>query len=300
MIEVRPFTRGDREQLARLVNAHVAAAMPGASVPTATLLNDLERPIGEYVVGPWVTDMATLVAVEGDRIVAGAHLRRYGGEEGMSESYRDAGEITWLVCWPGHLQAGRALTEAALEQLARWQVRICYGDGTLPAPGVFGVPNAWPHVRSLYEGAGFDPNRGQREIILVGSLDDIAPPGEPPLAGVTLGRQLGSLGTAFNAIVDGEVVGSFEVDDDLTRGGTNLSFAGWADEANHWVRHDLRNHGVGSWLVASAASWLRLGGKSRLMVYVIDGENAEAQIAYYARYGLQPISRTTRGWQRAA
>jgi hypothetical protein len=138
MIEVRPFTRGDREQLARLVNAHVAAAMPGASVPTATLLNDLERPIGEYVVGPWVTDMATLVVVEGDRIVAGAHLRRYGGEEGISESYRDAGEITWLVCWPDHLQAGRALTEAALEQLARWQVRICYGDGTLPAPGVFG------------------------------------------------------------------------------------------------------------------------------------------------------------------
>ena len=82
MIEVRPFTRGDREQLARLVNAHVAAAMPGASVPTATLLNDLERPIGEYVVGPWVTDMATLVVVEGDRIVAGAHLRRYGGGGG--------------------------------------------------------------------------------------------------------------------------------------------------------------------------------------------------------------------------
>jgi hypothetical protein len=35
MIEVRPFARGDREQLSRLVNAHVAAATPGGSVPAA-------------------------------------------------------------------------------------------------------------------------------------------------------------------------------------------------------------------------------------------------------------------------
>ncbi len=119
MIEVRPFARGDREQLCRLVNAHVAAAVPGGSVPAATLLSDLERPIGEDIVGPWITDMATLVAVERERIVAAAHLRRYSGREQVSRSYRDAGEIVWLLCWPDHPGTGRAVLETCLDRLAR-------------------------------------------------------------------------------------------------------------------------------------------------------------------------------------
>lgn len=73
-----------------------------------------------------------------------------------------------------------------------------------------------------------------------GTLDGISVPPNPPLPGLSLRRQLGSLGTAFNAILGGEIVGTLEVDDDLTRGGTNLAFAGWADECNHWVREDLR------------------------------------------------------------
>jgi hypothetical protein len=69
MVEVRPFARHDREQLTALVNAHIAAATPGGSIPTATLLNQLEHPLGEYIIGPWVTDLATFVAVERDRVV---------------------------------------------------------------------------------------------------------------------------------------------------------------------------------------------------------------------------------------
>jgi GNAT superfamily N-acetyltransferase len=94
------------------------------------------------------------------------------------------------------------------------------------------------------------------------------------------------------------VVGSYEVDDDLTRGGSNLAFAGWADECNHWVRDDLRGRGIGTWLVAHAADWLRLGGTTRLMTYAIEGESTAAWTHYYARYGLTPINRTTRGWHR--
>ncbi len=72
MVEVRPFARRDREQLARLVNAHVAVVLPGGYVPPATLLNDLEHPLDEFIIGPWVTDMATFVAIEADRVVAAA------------------------------------------------------------------------------------------------------------------------------------------------------------------------------------------------------------------------------------
>ena len=37
-IDVRPLRRGDREQLTRLVNAHAAAVIPGASVSVNTVL----------------------------------------------------------------------------------------------------------------------------------------------------------------------------------------------------------------------------------------------------------------------
>ena len=107
MIEVRPFERRDRDQLARLVNAHVAAATPGGSIPVSTLLSDLERPLGEELIGPWVTELATLVAVERGRLLGAAHLRRYTSDAVASEWYRDSGEIRWLLCWPGQSDAGR-------------------------------------------------------------------------------------------------------------------------------------------------------------------------------------------------
>jgi hypothetical protein len=51
-IEVRPFRRGDREQLAALVNAHAAAVVPGASVSVNTVMSQLEREPGEFIVDP--------------------------------------------------------------------------------------------------------------------------------------------------------------------------------------------------------------------------------------------------------
>lgn len=299
MPEVRPFARRDREQLARLVNAHVAVAVPAGYVPAATLLNDLEHPLGEYIVGPWVTDLATFVAVEHDRVVAAAHVRRYGDDDRVSDSYRNAGEIVWLLCWPQHLGSGRAVRDAAIGHLESWGVRILYGSGTLPCPGVYGVSDGWPHVQGLYAEAGFGDARGQVEIVLAGLTADVDPPAAVPIAGLELRRQLGTLGTAFNAVLDGEVVGTFEVDDDLTRAGTNLAAARWADECNHWVREPLRGRGIGTWLVRSAVEWLRLGGKTGLLAYVTEDQFADEWVRYYARYGLRPINRTRRGWRRA-
>lgn len=298
MVEIRPFARRDREQLTQLASAHLSAVVPGGSIPVSTMLSQLEHPVGEYVIGPWVTDLATFVAVDRGRVVAAAHLRRYADDERASESYRNTGEIVWLLCWPEHLDAGRAVRAAALDCFKAWRVRTWHADGSLPAPGAFGVSDAWPHVQLLFDEAGFDHRDGQVEIIYAGSLEGIALPGDPPLPGLSVRRQLGPLGTAFNAILDGETVGSFEVDDDLTRGGANLAFAGWADECNHWVREDLRGQGIGTWLVALAATWLRFGGTTRLLAYAIENEEIDRCTRYYARYGLHPINRTVRGWQR--
>lgn len=45
----------------------------------------------------------------------------------------------------------------------------------------------------------------------------------------------------------------FEVEDDHTQGGSVMTLDFWADEANHWVKEDLRGRGIGRWSSAKAA-----------------------------------------------
>ncbi|MGH2672930.1 MAG: GNAT family N-acetyltransferase, partial [Actinomycetota bacterium] len=159
-IEVRPFRRDDREQVTALVNAHVQAVVPGVSLSVNAVMSQLEREPGEFIVDPWVAERATLVAVERDRVVAAAHLHRYSAHDHVGESYRDAGEIKWLLCWRDapfwpDTGAGDALARACVSHLEKWGVSRLYADGALPVPGVYGVPDAWPHVQAIYERAGF-------------------------------------------------------------------------------------------------------------------------------------------------
>ena len=99
-VQVRPFRRGDRDQLTRLVNAHAEAVVPGMSVSVNTVLGSLERQPGEFIVDPWVSERVTLVAEQRSRVAAAAHLLRYYSDDRAGPAYRDAGEIRWLLYWP--------------------------------------------------------------------------------------------------------------------------------------------------------------------------------------------------------
>src|SRR4029077_16288609 len=94
-IQVRPFRRSDRDQLARLVNAHAEAVVPGLSASVNALLASLERPPGEFIEDPWVAERVTLVAEQQNRIAAAAHLLRYFPDERAGVAARDVGEINW-------------------------------------------------------------------------------------------------------------------------------------------------------------------------------------------------------------
>jgi hypothetical protein len=126
---VRSFMRGDREQVTDLVNAHIAAVVPGVSVSVQALMSQLEREPGEFIVDRWVRERVTLVAEQRGRVVAAAHLLRYGDDEDTGENYRNAGEIRWLACWPDApywpdaSRAGDALAVACHAQFERWGVR---------------------------------------------------------------------------------------------------------------------------------------------------------------------------------
>jgi len=140
--QIRPFSRAARDQLAGLVNAHIGAVLPGVSVSVNTVLSQLEREPDEYTVDPWAVDRTARVAVVRDRLVAAAHLVRYGTESRVGGDYRDAGEIRWLVFIPGAEEAADALAATCLEVLDGWGVTRRYPDGACPHPPVTACPRA--------------------------------------------------------------------------------------------------------------------------------------------------------------
>jgi ribosomal protein S18 acetylase RimI-like enzyme len=298
-VQVRPFRRADREQLTALVNAHVQAAVPGVSVSVNTVMSQLERDPGEFIVDPWVAERATLVAEQRGRVVAAAHLLRYGSGEEVGEATRDAGEIGWLLYWPeasywpDSTAAAHALMTACLGHLRRWPVTRWYADGTLPAPGVYGVPEPWPHIRELYGRAGF-VHDGHTEVVLLASVEELPRPSGPPIPGLEVVRAVGVNGTRLSAVLGGEVVGYIEVETNLVEGGRLGHLAGWADVGNLHVQEAHRRRGVATWLVGQAADWLRLARVDRLLDYAWAEE--ETCLALLRRLGFHELTRTARGW----
>jgi GNAT superfamily N-acetyltransferase len=296
---IRPFARGDREQVTSLVNAHIAAVVPGVSVSVQALLSQLEREPGEYIVDRWVTERVTLVAEQRGRVVAAAHLLRYGADEDTGEYYRDAGEIRWLACWPDApgwpdaSVAGDALAVACHAQLRRWGVSLRYADGALPAPGVYGVPEQWPHIRAVYERIGFR-QEGPTEVIYLARVGALARP-EAPMEGLTIRRTVGINGTRLSALLDGARVGYIEVDTNLDGGPRVSRTATWADVGNLWVEPAHRRRGLGRWLVGRAATWLELGGTARLLDYAHTEE--ETYMAFLIAVGFTELTRTARGFK---
>jgi GNAT superfamily N-acetyltransferase len=311
-IEVRAFHRRDRDQLTGLVNAHAAAVVPGIGVSVSTLLGNLERQPGEAIVDPWVSERATLVAVHRDRVVAAAHLLRYYADERAGEAYRGAGEIQWLLFWPAApagnpywpdaAKAAETLIAACIRQLEEWGVTSQGAGGELPVPGVYGVPEQWPHIRALYERAGF-AHTGHTEVVYLAKVEDLPHPAEPPIAGLAIRRSVGINGTRLSAVLGEKAIGYIETE--TLQGAERLSrHGGWADIGNLHVTEQHRRRGVATWLLGRAADWLQLAQAERLLTYAwLEGQDPTGQDytgcrAFLAASGFGELTRTKRGWTR--
>jgi GNAT superfamily N-acetyltransferase len=312
-IAVRPFHRRDRQQLTDLVNSHAQAVVPGMGVSVSAMLRELERQPGEFIVDPWVSERATLVAEQRDRVAAAAHLLRYYADERAGKAYRGAGEIRWLLFWPAApagnpywpdaTEAAEALIAACIRQLEEWGVSSQGAGGELPVPGVYGVPEQWPHIHALYERAGF-AHTGHTEVVYLATVEDLPHPAEPPIAGLSVRRSVGISGTRLSAILGAEVIGYIEVE--VLEEGERLSRrGGWADVGNLRVAGQHRRRGVATWLLGQAAGWLRLAQAERLLGYAwLDsqdptGQDYTAYRAFLAASGFLRLTRTKRGWTRA-
>jgi GNAT superfamily N-acetyltransferase len=297
---IRPFQRSDREQVTDLVNAHIGATLPGVSVSVNAVMSQLEREPNEAIVDPWVSERATLVAIERERVVAAAHLLRYAAEERVSESYRNLGEIRWLACVPQNDAAGDALVAACTDQLSAWQVSRQAADVSFPCPCCYGVPDCWPHLKALFERGGFR-HEGRTEVILAADVTALPAVTDAPLAGLTSRREMGGpagANTRFSAWLDDELVGFVDFLTDLTHGGTLSRLAGWGEIDSLYVEEAYRRRGVATWLIAHAADWLRLGHADRLIAYCWP-EQTDV-LAFATGAGWRELLRTERGWIRAA
>jgi GNAT superfamily N-acetyltransferase len=311
-IQVRPFHRRDRQQLTDLVNAHAAAVVPGMGVSVSTVLSELERQPGEFIVDPWVAERVTLIAEQAGRASAAAHLLRYYADERAAKAYRGSGEIHWLVFWPeapasnpywpDATEAAEKLIAACIGQLERWGVSDQSADGDLPVRGVYGVPEQWPHIRSLYQRAGFT-HAGHTEVVYLAQVPDLSRPAEPPIAGLSVRRSVGMNGTRLSAVVGEQVIGYIEVE--TFEEGERLSrHGGWADIGNLHITGQHRRRGVATWLLGQAAGWLRLAQVERLLDYAwLEGQDPGGQDytgyrAFLEASGFRELTRTKRGWTR--
>ena len=314
-VQVRLFHRGDRDQLTKLVNAHAEVVVPGMKVSVNTVLGSLERQPGEFIVDPWVSERVTLVAEQRSRVAAAAHLLRYFPDDRAGPAFRDTGEICWLLYWPlapaGNpfwpdvTGAAEALMAACIEVFGRWGVTRRDAGGELPVPGVYGVPEQWPHIAALYRRAGFS-HTGHTEVVYLAPLEDLPGPGrnpDPPLDGLAVSRSVGINGCRLSAVLGEEVIGYIETEildhpERLSRHG------GWADVGNLHVAPGYRRRGVGSWLLGQAAGWLRLAGANRLLSYAWlegtdpGGLNYDDYRAFLPAVGFRELTRTARGWTK--
>ncbi|MDK0524126.1 GNAT family N-acetyltransferase [Streptomyces sp. ML-6] len=302
-LKVRPFHRDDRDQVTELVNAHVAAVVPGLSVSVNTVLSQLQRRPQEFILDPWVAERVTLVAEQRQHVVAAAHLLRYRADAATGADYRNAGVIEWFVFrppasfWPDSERAADLLMAACLAQLTRWDVSRRHADGQLPAPGICGVPDQWEHIRASYRRAGFTPT-GPTEVLLIAPVADLRRSAGAAVPGSDIHRTLGECGTRFSARLGDEVIGYVEVDTSLDRPERYARNGGLADLAGLHVTEPYQGSGLEEQLLAHAAQWLQLAGVDRLLAYATADDIEETE--QLGRHGFQELSRMERGWEHRA
>jgi GNAT superfamily N-acetyltransferase len=311
-VQVRPFRRSDRDQLTMLINAHGSAVVPGMAVSVNTVLRSLERRPGEFIEDPWVSERATLVAEQQDRIVAAAHLLRFHADERAGTSARNSGDIDWLVFWPeapagnpwwtDATPAAENLMAACIGQLDRWGVVSQNAGGEIPVPGVYGVPEQWPHVRDLYRRSGFE-HTGHTEIVYLARVEDLPPAEVIGVPSLRVIRSVGINGCRLSAVVDDDVIGYIEVE--IFEEGERISrHGGWAGVGNLRVAAAYRRRGVGTWLFGQVADWLQLADVDRLLDYAwLDGTDPggasyDDYRAFLPAVGFRELTRTKRGWTR--
>lgn len=300
-MSVQPFDSRALPQLQALINLHLGAVVPGWALPVEAIAHSLVRDDSEPTTDPWVAERATLCVMRGYTVLAAAHLLRYGAGPEVNPFYRELGEVGWMLALPTEPDAAAAVLAAARSQMAAWGVRAERGWGSgLPIGPIWGVPDCWPHISSALLAAGYQPDPAVHREALYGGVLASASVSEPPIAGLSLSRSVGSEGkegVRFAALLAGEELGWCQCGLDLTRGGALPALQGWAELCELRVRDGWRNRGLGRWLVQHAIHWLCLARCDRLLISTDAAAEAAGIDRFYRRFGWEVLVRQTHGWR---
>jgi GNAT superfamily N-acetyltransferase len=301
---IMPFDPSRLPQVQGLINAHLTLLVPGWALSQECIADHLESNPGQAITDPWVAERTTLCALEGQRLVAAAHLLRYGSGPHVGPALADTGEIAWFLAWADKADAAATLLAAARARMHAWNVTMAGVWNTgLPVGPFVGVPDVWPHIAAALGAAGFRPSVGDEEEVYGGPLDAVPPPADPPVPGLAVRRGLTTGLWAdgemrFTALLDGQELGTCEVALDLSDNGALPALQQWAQLTELQVEESWRNRGIGAWLVRHAVAWVRLGDRTRLLVATM-ADNAGA-IRFYRRFGWERLVHERKGWALAS
>ncbi len=301
--QIGPFDPSHLPKVQELINAHLTLLVPGWALSQEFIASHLARNPGQAITDPWVAEHTTLCALEGQRLVAAVHLLRYGPGPYVGPALAGTGEIAWFLTWADKAEAAAALLAAASAQMRAWSVTELGAWNTgLPVGPFVGVPDVWPHITAALSAAGFHPGMGGEEEVYGCLLDGVSPPADPPVPELAVRRGLTTgLWAAhemrFTALLDGQEIGKCEVALDLTDNGALPALQQWAHLTELEIKELWRNRGIGAWLVRHAAAWIRLGGKTRLLVATM-ADNAGA-IRFYRRFGWERLVHERKGWSHS-
>ncbi len=293
MVGIEPLDRSHLPQVLALANSHLGTVIPGWSLTPEYFWEHLKRNPQEYIVDPWVVERKSMVGIVNDRVCAAAHLLRYDEDT----PYKGMGVVDWILFWPAKREAGLALLNECRLQMNAWQVADHQISGPLPVPVCGGIPDTWPHIGGLIKEFGYSGNEEVDESVYGGTLNGISAPGEPPVSGATIQREVGDSTTRFVARLDGRDIACCECISDLTAGGQLPALAGWAELAEMETSESMRNQGVGSWMVRHAVEWLRLAKCDRIVMSVARENEKVGAGRFYKRFGWVPFVRQ-RHWRR--
>lgn len=297
-MRVQSFVPEHLPHVQQLINVHLSAMVPGWALPEAFIASRMQREPGQYIIDPWVTERVTLCAVEHHRVLAAAHLLRYGFGPEVGADYRGTGDIAWFLAWPEDPEAAIVILRAARDQFAAWGVTREYAwDSGLPVGPCVGIPDAWPHISDALIAAGFQPDRKRDEAAYGGRLTPIPLPSDPPVPGLSVRRIVRARGVSFVALVEGQEVGRCACIPDLTLGGALPALGGWAELTEMGVQEQWRGHGIGTWLLRHAVEWLRLSSCERIVLAIAADDEAAGAGRFYQRFGWDALVREQQGWR---
>ena len=129
-------------QVQDLINAHLTLLVPCWALSQEFIADHLEGNHGQAITDPWVAERTTLCALEGQRVVAAAHLLRYGSAPHVGPALADTGEIAWFLAWVDQAEAAATLLGSASAQLGVWGViKVSAWNTRLPVGPFVGVPD---------------------------------------------------------------------------------------------------------------------------------------------------------------